>query len=335
MLHKIFKPLRRLYRLLKQSAPWIAGPLLGLAAFCPLYLFSLAGSWLPHLLLLCLPWLGWLVLKGKNYRAGWLCAWMLLASWVLTPQEKEGENPATSTHTVSEELKLAQINVLQFNKRHERVAQQVKALNADILAFQEVDQLWADSLVKVLAEEYPYFSLAPQDNCYGMALFSKKPLHNIQLRLWEGYPAISATMEAGGRDTLILSLHAASPVTRQRYQARNKQLRAAARFIEEAGLPALVLGDFNTVPWDPALKPLLDAAGLQDSRSRHYTATWPSFFGKWGIPIDYVLHSPHWQRINHQTIRIPGSDHQAMLATLSLKQAPGQDNSLFVSSAQR
>lgn len=309
---------------LMKAVPYTAGPLLGLAAFCPLYYFSLAGSWLPHLLLLCLPWLGWLLVRGNSLAAGWLCAWMLLASWVLVPQVQHPVQTAGNPATGSAQLRLAQVNLLQINGQHRQVSQQLKALDADIIAFQEVDEAWADSLVEKLAATYPYFSLAPQSNNYGMALFSKIPLKEVQLRLWQGYPAISAKVEAAGQDTLILSLHAASPITRTRFRARNQQLKAAARLIKEAKLPTLVLGDLNTVPWDSALQPLLKAAGLQDSRGTHYTATWPSPLGKWGIPIDYVLHSSHWQRISHRSIPIPGSDHKAMLATLSMQQSTAE-----------
>lgn len=337
MLHKIFKTLSKVKALirviiLKLSSPWVAGPLLGLAAFCPLYLFTLAGSWLPHLLVFCLLWTGWLLLKRSNPKAAWLAAWVVLAASALISQEHD--EAAAAAPAAGSSLKVAQVNVLQFNSRHELVVRQIEALGADLLAFQEVDQAWADSLVKELSAEYPYFSLAPQDNCYGMALFSKKPLKAVQLRLWEGYPAISARIEENGQDTLILSLHAASPVSLQRYQARNKQLKAAARFIAEAGIPTLVLGDFNTVPWDPALKPLLQAANLKDSRSLHYTATWPSFFGRWGIPIDYVLHSTHWQRLSHGSVSIPGSDHKAMVATLAMKASPAQEQNSIILTAQ-
>lgn len=326
MLHKIWKQLSKLSWLI---SPWMAGPLLGLAAFCPLFLFSLAGSWLPHLLAFCLLWTGLLLLKRKNYAAGWLVAWSLLASTALAPYLEKSEEPLASGRA---ELKLAQVNVLQFNDRHELVAQQTALLNADIVAFQEVNQSWAASLVKALADEYPYYSLAPQDNCYGMALFSKRPLKEIQLRMWEGYPAISAKVENEGQDIFILSLHAASPVTRQRYHARNKQLAAVTQLIKEAAMPTLVIGDFNTVPWDPALRRLLIATKLRDSRARNYTATWPNLFGKWGIPIDYVLYSPHWQRVNHHAAPIIGSDHRAMVATLAMKAASNvEQNSIRLS----
>ena len=312
----------RLFRTIRKSLPWLAGPLLGLAAYCPLYYFALAGSWLPHLVVLCLLWTIWLLFRQNNQAAGWLCAWSILATTSLL---LNAEKPEESVLQHGNTLTVAQVNVLQFNQRHERVALQVEALGADVIAFQEVDQAWADSLVKVLAHTYPFFSLAPQDNCYGMALFSKVPLEDIQLRFWEGYPAISARISSQGQDTLILSLHAASPVTPQRYQARNKQLMAAASFMKNSKLPTLLIGDLNTVPWDPALKPLFESASLQDSRAKHYTATWPSYLGRWGIPIDYVLHSEHWQRLSHQSVRILGSDHRAMVATLAMKPTANTD----------
>lgn len=326
MLHKILKTPNSLYRLprgagrfltrMLKAGPWIAGPLLGLAAYCPIYYFSLAGSWLPHLLALTLIFAGWCLLRKQDFKAAWLGAWILLATSSLVNTAGKSE---PMPHVENEQVRIAQVNVLQFNQRHELVAEHILQLDADILAFQEVDQLWADSLLKVLAAEYPYFSLAPQDNCYGMALFSRKPLKDIQLRFWQGYPAISAHMEAGGQEHLILSLHAASPVSKARFRARNIQLISAAQLVKDTGLPTLLIGDLNTVPWDAALRPLLESASLQDSRARHYTATWPNFMGRWGIPIDYVLHSSHWQRLGHSVHPIPGSDHRAIVATLAVK----------------
>lgn len=328
MLHKILKKLINFFstalgliaRLLK-AMPWMVGPLLGLAAYCPLYYFALAGSWLPHLLGICLLWTGWFLLRKQDYKAGWLGAWMLLASATLATNP---EKPADSLHPDSSQLKVAQVNVLQFNKGHEKVSQYVIELDADLVAFQEVDRRWADSLVKELAAVYPYYSLAPQDNCYGMALFSKKPLQQVRLRFWEGFPAISAVVEEGGQQSLILSLHAASPTSLERYRARNKQLDSAAQLVRASKLPTLVIGDLNTVPWDSALQSLLKSASLSDSRARHYTATWPAPLGRWGIPIDYVLHSPHWQRLSHYSANIPGSDHRAMVASLALRTDPKQ-----------
>jgi endonuclease/exonuclease/phosphatase (EEP) superfamily protein YafD len=307
MLRKIYQTLAKCWKL-----GWLLGPLLGLIAYCPLFLFMLIGSWLPHLLVLCLACTLLLLWKQRHFAGGWLLGWILLSSWVLVPQE----SPQQALAEGGPVLRAAQLNVLMFNGRHERVAQEVLALEADVLAFQEVDQQWADRLVDALSADYPYFSLVPQSNCYGMALFSKRALEGVQLRLLEGYPLISARIREGGQDTLIISLHAASPMTRQRYQSRNKQLQAVAGLIQESGLPALVIGDLNTVPWDPALRPLLQEAGLRDSRSRHYTATWPSPLGRWGIPIDYVLHSAQWQTLSHRSFSIPGSDHKGLVAEL-------------------
>lgn len=313
MLHKTYKALAK-----RQGLSWLLGPLLGVIAYCPLYLFMLAGSWLPHLLLLSLGCALLLLWKKRTFAGGWLLAWVLLASTALARPQPAPESSSAGYPT----LKVAQLNVLKFNGKHHLVTQEVLSLQADVLAFQEVDKRWADRLVAALSADYPYYSLAPQDNCYGMALFSRQPLQGVQLRLWEGYPAISARIQKEGQDTLILSLHAASPMNPERFRARNRQLWAAAQLIRQEALPAVVIGDFNTVPWDPALRPLLLGAGMQDSRNSHYSATWPSPLGRLGIPIDYVLHSPHWQALSHQTFPIPGSDHKGLVATLGWKATP-------------
>ncbi|EMR01436.1 endonuclease/exonuclease/phosphatase family protein [Cesiribacter andamanensis] len=323
MLPKIFNPLARLAWL-----GWLLGPLLGLIAYCPLFLFMLMGAWLPHLLALSLLCACLLLWQERHFAGGWLLGWILLSACVLAPQD----TPLPGTTPQKTSLRVAQLNVLMFNGRHEQVAREVLTLEADVLAFQEVDGLWAERLVAALAADYPYYSLAPRNNCYGMALFSKKPLEGVQLRLLEGYPLISARIREGGQDTLLISLHAASPMTRQRYHTRNRQLQAVADLIQEKGLPSLVIGDFNAVPWDRALRPLLQEAGLRDSRRQHYTATWPSPLGRWGIPIDYVLHSAHWQTLSHSSFSIPGSDHKGMVATLAWQAAPAPKQTIHLTS---
>ncbi|WP_224996644.1 endonuclease/exonuclease/phosphatase family protein [Cesiribacter sp. SM1] len=304
------------------TSPWLAGPFLALAAYCPLFIFALAGSWLPHLLVISLLWCGWLLLKHKSWKAGWLALWILLCIPVLIPQH----HTSTPMQGNGSTLRLAQVNVLQENRKHELVAQQIMSLDADVLAFQEVNKVWTDTLAELLSEEYPYYSLAPHEKHYGMAIFSRKPLKDVQLNVWAGYPVLSAKIRQGDQETLVLSVHTPSPVTLKRFKARNEELHEIAKFVREADMPTLILGDFNIVPWDSALKPLLQAAGLKDCRSLHYTATWPSPLGRWGIPIDYVLHSAHWQRISHGSAPIPGSDHKAMVATLALKPVTNKEN---------
>ena len=56
---------------------------------------------------------------------------------------------------------------------------------------------------------------------------------------------------------------------------------------------------------------------LRDSRVGDQ-ATWPNWLGRYGIPIDYVLHSPEWQVVASKTQHLPGSDHRAIITDLQL-----------------
>ena len=291
-------------------------PLPLISYLAPNLSLNLLEAWLPYILVaycLLMVVTAW---KKRLMLTVWLMAWCVPPASLLYPYFKQkNQLPVVSYGTLP--LRVAQINLLQFNAHTSELLETIQQSNADIIAFQEVDKVWSCQLESRLQDSYPYLLSYPQDNCYGMALFSRVPVSNWKIYEWEGYPAIGAVAKHNGSDTLVLSLHAASPITHSRYYARNRQLASAAELISQHDGPVILLGDFNTVPWDKPLRELKQKSKLRDSRLG-YQATWPNWLGRYGIPIDYVLHSPEWQVVASKTQYLPGSDHRAIITDLQL-----------------
>ena len=96
--------------------------------------------------------------------------------------------------------------------------------------------------------------------------------------------------------------------------SRDRQLRAWARLAELQ--PTLLPGDLNATPWSRAFNHL-DALGLR--RATGLAPTWPAALrGFAGIPIDHVLASRHWMRIDSSRGPDLGSDHAPVLARVTL-----------------
>jgi endonuclease/exonuclease/phosphatase (EEP) superfamily protein YafD len=291
-------------------------PLPLLSYMAPNLSLNLLEAWLPYMLLAYLLLTVFAALKGKMKLTIWLMAWCIPPASLLYPYMKNQGEPAVM-YSHSPKLRIAQINLLQFNRHTKNLVESIRRTEADVIAFQEVDGVWACQLETALSDTYPYQLSVPQNNCYGMAMYSKVPINKWKVYEWEGYPAIAATTRHQGTDTLILSLHAASPVSHGRYAARNRQLQQAGELLAGQNQPTILLGDFNTVPWDKPLRELKQKSKLKDSRLG-YQATWPTWLGRYGIPIDYVLHSREWQVVASQTQYLPGSDHRAMVTDLQL-----------------
>jgi endonuclease/exonuclease/phosphatase family metal-dependent hydrolase len=96
-----------------------------------------------------------------------------------------------------------------------------------------------------------------------------------------------------------------------------------------AGEPAIVTGDFNAAPNNPAIPKLLECAALQDSfRIKHPDEKNVGTFNGFGrslqpFKIDAVLVSPHWQVEEAEIVRTTEgdrypSDHFPVTATLTL-----------------
>ena len=95
-------------------------------------------------------------------------------------------------------------------------------------------------------------------------------------------------------------------------------MNEAANFIAEKPGEFLVIGDFNTVPWDNQLSKFKKKTRLVDSRKK-LTPTYPSWGPKYiaQIPIDYIFHSKGIRCESLDSITLT-SDHNAVLGEFEI-----------------
>jgi hypothetical protein len=88
------------------------------------------------------------------------------------------------------------------------------------------------------------------------------------------------------------------------------------------GLAVVLLGDLNTLPFHPDLRPLR-AAGLRDALLRgdlRPRPTWPQLPGRVAVGrIDHVYVSDEIEVLDSGTFEIPGSDHRGVWADLAAR----------------
>ena len=199
------------------------------------YEFDLLQSFAVHALAgyLALTWLlvlfrQWFLSMSAGGAAGVLL--LFLSPFVLP------SDPALTTE--GQPFTVAHFNVLRSNRNYDATIRQALASRADLLSFQEVNQRWANQLTPRLCEEYPYYHVTVETaETQGLAVFSRYPLKEVEVRYWVGTPNIVGTIEltergGTGEETIVgdttvhfVASHTLSPRSERRYRRRNEHIR--------------------------------------------------------------------------------------------------------------
>jgi endonuclease/exonuclease/phosphatase (EEP) superfamily protein YafD len=82
--------------------------------------------------------------------------------------------------------------------------------------------------------------------------------------------------------------------------------------------PSLVLGDFNTVSWDPMLTDFEHSSHHQ-RLACGFQATYPTDHDIPLIPIDHIFYNQKLLPVNCNSFKISGSDHRGLYASFTIK----------------
>lgn len=203
----------------------------------------------------------------------------------------------------------------------------IRESQADIVALYELNPQLAQR-INDIRQDYVVEKWSPEWNPGSIVALSR--LEGVQFRVWDpadvGMPAIEITLPAGtlSRETRLLALHTKSPTPfhPSRTRLRDRQLEAIAGWGREQSGPFAIMGDLNITPWSPAFERTLKACQAADSRLGHGNqASWPSFLGPMGIPIDHCLVGGGFEVVSRKVLRGDfGSDHAPVLLELRLQE---------------
>ncbi len=295
-------------------------------------LFDLASHFRVHYFLILMVLLS-LSLGIKSFRITLIFGLCLLINGALIVpyylplsevQEKEPAFVSSSLSVDSESVTtftLLHLNVLTKNSEKEKVAQLIQAEKPDIISLLELDTHWEEALNGVLTD-YPYRFSKPQNNNFGIGLYSKIPLKKMGVKYFNQdssglyFPSIYAENDDGRFS--ILTTHPFPPISG--FSARNEQLHAISQARHQWNENLIIVGDLNITPWSVFFQKFLNETELRDSQLGYgVQASWPSYIPFFGIPIDHVLVSPNIQVLHREVGPNVGSDHWPVIVKLRLK----------------
>ncbi len=213
------------------------------------------------------------------------------------------------------DLKVYVANVLQKNKKHQKVIQQIEAYRPDLFLLTETNQAWLASIDKVFHSEYPYQIKVPLPNTYGMLLYSKKELIQPQVHylIEDSIPSLDFQLKIKNRLVQLYVIHPKPPMPQhaKTSEKRDAEMMLVAKKIhQQPNQPHIVLGDFNDVAWSRTTTLFQEVSQLLDVRKgRGFFNTYDanSFLMRW--PLDHIFVSKEFRVNNIELGKDNHSDH--------------------------
>ncbi|MCP9199919.1 endonuclease/exonuclease/phosphatase family protein [Gramella sp. GC03-9] len=213
-------------------------------------------------------------------------------------------------------------NVLTPNKNYDKLIGLVNKREPDIVLTLESDKTWEKEL-EVLEKDYEYTVKIPQDNLYGMHLYSKLKLEeiNVSYLVQEDIPSIHAyVILRNGKKIRLHCLHPMppSPTESDTSTNRDAELLMLGRDIDVEKQTTLVIGDLNDVAWSRTTKLFLKLSGMMDPRiGRGFFNTFHADYSLLRWPLDHVFHSKDFTLLDIARESNIGSDHFPMYIKLN------------------
>lgn len=237
------------------------------------------------------------------------------------PDHGEGKINAATTFNI------IIANVLISNRKAAEFIEIVNQRDPDMLLAMEVDDWWIKEL-KVLKENYPYRMEYPLDNAYGMALYSKIPMRNKEIKFLKhkDVPSFHTRMVFPSNKSFTFhAVHPVAPVPSSIYPdnvgEEEVTLLKIGKLVAGDTLPSMVAGDFNDVSWSNTSRMFGKEGNLQNVRiGRGLFNTFDANSLIWRWPLDHYFVTSEFAIVELERLSGIGSDHFPLYARFVLKQ---------------
>lgn len=309
-----------------------------LASFIPLLK---AGHWIVrgfdfprlHLFTICIVLLIIWSLTGMDGALHWVSVLGLIVASGLdlyriypylpfSPNEvKRVEDLDSNEITKSSSFSVLTCNIRAKNQEYSKMLELIRELHPQIVVLIEVNDNWVREM-KPLDRDYPNQVLQPQDNTYGLAIYSKFPLTQSQVRFLvdEGVPSLFTCLQINEQTEIeLVALHPRPPRPKEGpSDQRDAELMKISEYIKDVD-HSIVLGDLNDVAWSHTTRLFLRNSKMLDPRKgRGLFNTFPAKFARAGFPLDHLFLGQSLAIHKVTTERDIGSDHLPFYAELCL-----------------
>ncbi len=219
-------------------------------------------------------------------------------------------------------LSLMTANVLMENRNAAQLTSIIREADPDIILTVETDEWWQVQLAE-FEHTHPFIVSQPQDNTYGMLLYSRLELVNAEVKflIQDDIPSIHATVRlTSGLEVALRCLHPRPPFPTEDESTtdRDAELLLVGKEIKKKTEPVIVMGDLNDVAWSRTNYLFQNISGLLDPRiGRGFFNTFHAEYFFLRFPLDHFFHSNHFRLLDFRRLAYFGSDHFPVFIALS------------------
>ncbi len=213
-------------------------------------------------------------------------------------------------------------NVLMDNRNVAKLKEIISQADPDIILTAETNAWWKEQL-EGLKLTHQHFVQQPQENTYGMLLYSRLELLNpkVKFLVQEDVPSIHTRVRLpSGKEVEMRCLHPRPPFPTEDEKSteRDAELLIVGKEAKKLNSPVVVLGDLNDVAWSRTNYLFQDISGLLDPRiGRGFYHTFHAKYPFIRFPLDHFFHSNHFRLVDFKRLAYFGSDHFPVYIKLS------------------
>lgn len=220
----------------------------------------------------------------------------------------------TQIPAYGEEIKIFSANFFYLNEDFATIKEVIAEEDPDIVAILEANIPWLDEKDEY-KETYPYTFITDKFGPFGIVVMSKFPAEFKQIN-WRGENAVEAVIDGRYK---VIAAHAQAPVMKSWAADRNYYFGQLADEVNRSELPVIVMGDFNSAPWSPYFKQLIEKTSLKEARKGYgLVPTWNANKPIFWIPIDHILTTDDIEILDFHRGAYTAADHYPVVASLRL-----------------
>lgn len=252
------------------------------------------------------------------------CAAFIVSISAVAPMwlKPQGVDASATTTQPTSTIRILHANVLSSNKQHSLLLDLITQEKPDLVMLQEVNAQWLEAL-EPLANDYPFTCIATREDNFGIAVYSRMPLHDAVVRQFGSARLPSLVFQIQLDDALVdvIVSHPMPPSSAAAQSSRDEQLMQVASFAERRAHRLIIVGDLNTTMWTASYHNLCEKLGLANAREGFgILASWPAHLPAiMRIPIDHCLISDGFRVRDCRLGPKIGSDHLPLIVDLQIR----------------
>lgn len=235
--------------------------------------------------------------------------------------------PADTAEPAEDDLTVMVSNLEFGNAEPSSLAQRARQLDADVLVLLEVTPQALGAVQGTeLGALLPHRGGQPDLGAAGTVVLSRYPVTQVARGTGSMHQPL-VSLATGKGEVLLKAAHPMPPTSALTWHRELRNLdRAVADLVATDPRPVIVAGDFNATEDHPVFRPLTrTAVDAHRVAGAGWVRTWPQ---EAAIPrfahIDHVL-THGLAVVDAGSVPVPGTDHAAVWARLSLPAVPAAD----------